>query len=85
MLSKAVIRFSGVKGGIISSDGGYIIAPPGAEWSAFAMDIKTKNVTITGFGILFCKTDFQLRLIQKVLGIIGWKELLFGKPNKGSV
>ena len=35
-------------------------------------------MTIIGFHIIVCKGEFKYRLIQKILGVIGWKELLFG-------
>jgi len=78
---KAILRASHIRGtkkqpAVVSSDGGFIIVPPG-DWCGIYSD-DCKNMTIIGFHIIVCKGEFKYRLIQKILGVIGWKELLFG-------
>jgi hypothetical protein len=77
---KAVLKISDVKEGAnISSDGGFIITPPGDDWSAVVLDIKTcNNVHLSGFHIIIVNSKFKYKMIQKILGTIGWKELIFG-------
>ena len=76
-MSKVVMRLEDIKGGCISSDGGYIIFPPDDDWCGIKTD-RCENMVVEGFFIITPKSKFRYRMIQKILGLIGWKTLLFG-------